>query len=58
MEEVVKKADIFEGIVDGENLTNLKFADDVALFNEKTNKNKKQKRKKNKKRKQSERRKS
>ena len=36
MEEVFKKADISEGInVDGENLTNLRFADDVALFNEK-----------------------
>ena len=38
MEEVFKKADISEGInVDGENLTNLRFADNVALFNEKTN---------------------
>ena len=37
MEKVFKKADISEGInVDGENLTNLRFADDVALFNEKT----------------------
>ena len=37
MEEVFKNADISEGInVDGENLTNLRFADDVALFNEKT----------------------
>ena len=36
MVEVFKKADISEGInVDGENLTNLRFADDVALFNEK-----------------------
>ena len=37
MEEVFKKADISERIhVDGENLTNLRFADDVALFDEKT----------------------
>ena len=37
MEEVLKKADISEGInVDGENLTNLRFADDFAIFNEKT----------------------
>ena len=37
MEEVSKKADISEGVnVDGENLTNLRFADDVALFNETT----------------------
>ena len=37
MEEVFKKADIFEGVkVHGENLTNLKFADDFALFNETT----------------------
>ena len=37
MEEVFKKADISEGVhVDGENLTNLRFADDVALFNETT----------------------
>ena len=37
MEEVFKKADISEGInVDGKNLTNLKFTDDVALFNETT----------------------
>ena len=45
MEEVFKKADISQGInVDGEKLTNLKFADNVALFNEKkkTQKNKKQ----------------
>ena len=36
-EEVFKKADIYEGVnVDGENLTNLRFADDVALFNETT----------------------
>ena len=35
MEEVDKKADIFEGInADGEYLTNLRFADDVVLFNE------------------------
>ena len=41
MEEVFKKADISEGInVDGENLTNLKFADDAALFNEKKRKEK------------------
>ena len=34
MEKVFKKADISEGInVDGENLTNLRFVDDVALFN-------------------------
>ena len=37
MEEVFKKADISEGVnVDGENLTNLRFADDVAFFNETT----------------------
>ena len=37
MEEVFKKADISEGVnVDGENLTNLRFVDDVALFNETT----------------------
>ena len=37
MEEVFKKADISEGVnVDGENLTILRFADDVALFNETT----------------------
>ena len=37
MEEVFKKADISEGIsVGGENLTNLRFANDVALFKEKT----------------------
>ena len=36
-EEVFKKAGIYEGInVDGENLKNLRFADDVAHFNEKT----------------------
>ena len=37
MEEVFTKADISEGVnVDGENLTKLRFADDVALFNETT----------------------
>ena len=37
MEEVFKKPDISEGVnVDGGNLTNLRFADDVALFNETT----------------------
>ena len=37
MGEVFKKADISEGAnVDGENLTNLRFADDVALFNDTT----------------------
>ena len=37
MEEVFKKADISEGInVDGEDLTHSRFADNVALFNEKT----------------------
>ena len=37
MEELFKKADISERVnVDGENLTNLRFADDVALFNETT----------------------
>ena len=37
MEEVFKKVDISEWInVDGENFTNLRFADDVALFNEKS----------------------
>ena len=36
MEGVLKKADISEGItVDEENLANLRFADDVALFKEK-----------------------
>ena len=36
LKEVSKKADISEGInVDGENLTNLMFTDDIALFNEK-----------------------
>ena len=35
MKEVFKKADISEGVnVDGESLTNLRFAGDVALFNE------------------------
>ena len=35
MDEVFKKAEISEGVnVDGENLTNLRFADDVALVNE------------------------
>ena len=37
MEEVFKKADISEGVnIDGENLTNLRFADDVAFFNKTT----------------------
>ena len=37
MEEVFKKAGISEGVnVDGENPTNLRFADDVAFFNETT----------------------
>ena len=37
VEEVFKKAEISEGVnVDGENLTNLRFADDVVLFNETT----------------------
>ena len=37
MEKVFKKVDISEGVnVDGENLTNLRFPDDVALFNETT----------------------
>ena len=36
-EKVFKKANISEGVnVDGENLTNLRFADDVALFSETT----------------------
>ena len=36
MEEVFKKEDIPEGVrVDGEKLTNLRFADEVALFNKK-----------------------
>ena len=35
IEKVFKKADISDGVnVDGENLTNLRFSDDVALFNE------------------------
>ena len=41
MEEFCKKAGISEGInVDGENLTNLRFADNVALLNAKQNKRK------------------
>ena len=37
MEEVFKKADIYKGVdVDWENLTNLRFGDDVALFNKTT----------------------
>ena len=37
MEEVFKKADISEGVsVNGENFTNLRFTDNVALFNETT----------------------
>ena len=37
MEEVFKKAEISEGVnVEGENLSNLRFADDVALLNETT----------------------
>ena len=37
VEYFLKKADICEGIdEDSENLTNSRFADDVALFNEKT----------------------
>ena len=40
IEDVFKKAGIPEGInADGENLTNLRFADDVALFHEKNNTN-------------------
>ena len=43
MEEVFKKADISEGVkVDGENLTNLRFTDDVALFNKTTKQMEKQ----------------
>ena len=39
MEKFYKKADISEGInVDGENLTNLRFADNVAPCNEKQSK--------------------
>ena len=42
----VKKADISEGVnVDGENLTSLRFADDIALFNETTRQMKKQQQK-------------
>ena len=38
MEDVFKKADFSEGVnVDGENLTNLRFVDDVAQRNNKTN---------------------
>ena len=38
----ITKADITEGVnVDGENLTNLRLADDVALFNETTKQMKK-----------------
>ena len=37
MEEVFKKVEISEGVnVDGEHLSNLRFADDVALLNETT----------------------
>ena len=44
MEEVFKKTDISEGInVVGENLTNLRFADDVALLSENNNNNKRKK---------------
>ena len=44
MERVVKKADISEGInVNGENLTNLGFVDNVALFNGKNPKPKQKK---------------
>ena len=40
MEEIFRKADVSEGInVDGENRTNLRFADNVALFNEKNKTN-------------------
>ena len=42
MEEVFKKADNSQEInVDGENLTNLRFVDDVDLFNEKNETNEK-----------------
>ena len=42
MEEVFKKADISRGInLDGENLTNLRFAVDVALFTKKNETNEK-----------------
>ena len=47
MEEVFKKADIFEGInVDRENLTNLRFADDDALFTDRTKQNNNKKKEK------------
>ena len=37
MEEIFKKVEISEGVnVDGENLSNLRFADDVSLLNETT----------------------
>ena len=37
LEEVFKKAEISEGVnVDRENLSNLRFADDIALLNETT----------------------
>ena len=37
MGDVFKKANISEGVnVEGENLTNIRFADDVALFKETT----------------------
>ena len=36
MEEVFKKAEISGVNVDGKNLSNLRFADDVALLNETT----------------------
>ena len=40
MDEVFMKADITERVnVDGENLTNLRFADDVPLFKEKNKTN-------------------
>ena len=43
MEEVFKKAEISEGVnVDGENLSNLRFADDVALLNKTTKQMEKQ----------------
>ena len=39
MEDVFKKVDISERIkVNGENFTNLRFADDIALFNKNQNK--------------------
>ena len=41
MEEVLQKADVSEGIgVNGENLTKIRFANDVVLFNEKNKTNK------------------